>query len=213
MRRVSALSSSPPGDWTDFRGPGRRGEARGLKIATDWESHPPKQVWRQRIGPAWSSMLVIGGRLFTQEQRGESETAVCLDAGTGREIWAHEIKARFFDGQAGAGPRSSPAFFQGRLYTLGGSGILSCLDAMPGHLYWSRDIVQDAKAPLPMWGFSSTPLVVDGLVIVYAGGKEDKGLFAYRDKRANPAGRLQPGPLVTARRKSRRCTAGGKCSF
>ena len=167
----------------------------GVAIATDWESHPPKQVWRQRIGPAWSSMLVIGGRLFTQEQRGESEAVVCLDAGTGREIWAHEYKARFSDGQAGAGPRSSPTFSQGRIYTLGGSGILSCLDAMSGHLYWSRDIVQDAKAPMPMWGFSSTPLVVDGMVVVYAGGKEDKGLLAYREQTGEPGWSVAAGPV------------------
>jgi outer membrane protein assembly factor BamB len=61
-----------PGDWTEFRGTDRRGEVHGLKIATDWESHPPKQVWRHRIGPAWSSMLVIGDRLITQEQRGDN---------------------------------------------------------------------------------------------------------------------------------------------
>ena len=81
-----------PGDWTEFRGPDRRGEVRGLKIATDWESHPPKQLWRQRIGPAWSSMLIIGNRLFTQEQRGDSEVVVCLDAATGHEIWAINTK-------------------------------------------------------------------------------------------------------------------------
>ena len=184
-----------PGDWTEFRGPGRRAEAHGLKIATDWESHPPKQLWRQRIGPAWSSMLIIGDRLFTQEQRGETEVVLCLDAATGHEVWTHPYKARFFDGQAGAGPRSSPTFSEGRIYTLGASGVLNCLEAASGQPCWSRDIVADSKAPLPMWGFSSSPLVVDGRVIVYAGGPGDKGLVAYRDKTGEPAWSVATGPV------------------
>jgi outer membrane protein assembly factor BamB len=184
-----------PGDWTEFRGPDRRAEVHGLKIATDWESHPPKQLWRQRIGPAWSSMLIIGDRLFTQEQRGESEVVLCLDATTGHEVWSHQYKARFFDGQAGAGPRSSPTFSEGRIYTLGASGVLNCLEAANGQTCWSRDIVADSKAPLPMWGFSSSPLVIDGRVIVYAGGPGEKGLLAYRDKTGEPAWSVATGPV------------------
>jgi outer membrane protein assembly factor BamB len=184
-----------PGDWAEFRGTNRRGEVHGMKIATDWESHPPKQVWRQRIGPAWSSMLILGDRLITQEQRGESEAVVCLDAATGREVWAHQYNARFSDGQAGAGPRSSPSFADGRIYTLGGSGVLSCLESGSGKPCWSRDIVADSGAPLPMWGFSSSPLIVDGLVVVYAGGKGDKGLLAYHDKTGQPAWSAATGPV------------------
>ena len=201
-----------PGDWAEFRGTNRRGEVHGMKIATDWESHPPKQVWRQRIGPAWSSMLILGDRLITQEQRGDSEAIVSLDAATGREVWAHQYKARFSDGQAGAGPRSSPSFADGRIYTLGGSGVLSCLESGSGKPCWSRDIVADSGAPLPMWGFSSSPLIVDGLVVVYAGGKGDKGL-PITTRPANRPGRRPQVRSAIVRRKLRPCTASGKCSF
>jgi len=183
------------GDWTEFRGANRRGEVQGLKIATDWDSHPPQQVWRHRIGPAWSSMLVIGDRLFTQEQRGDSETVLCLDAATGREIWAHQDPARWSDGQGGAGPRSSPSFSEGRIYTMGGTGKLNCLEAASGNVCWSRDIVVDTGAAKPMWGFSNTPLVVDGVVVVYAGGKGDKGLLGYRDKTGEAAWSVASGPV------------------
>ena len=47
-----------------------------VRIAADWNYNPPKQLWRQRVGPAWSSVIVIGDRLFTQEQRGDVETVV-----------------------------------------------------------------------------------------------------------------------------------------
>ncbi|HQU42075.1 MAG TPA: hypothetical protein PK867_04650, partial [Pirellulales bacterium] len=114
------------GDWTAFRGPLRNGEARGLEIASDWNKTAPQLVWRQRIGPAWSSMLVIGGRLFTQEQVGDEEAVLCLDAATGERLWTHTDKTRFWDGQSGAGPRGTPEFAGGAVYTQGGTGILNC---------------------------------------------------------------------------------------
>ena len=169
-----------PGDWPVYRGPQRNGEVRGLEIPTDWNAAPPQLVWKQRIGPAWSSMLVIDGRLFTQEQVGEAEAVACLDAATGRRIWSHEDQARFWDSQSGAGPRATPAFDGGRIYAQGATGILNCLDAATGELKWSRDIIKDSSAPLPMWGFSSTPLVSNGLAIVFTGGQGGKGLLAYR---------------------------------
>src|SRR5262249_53492140 len=108
-----------PGDWTEFRGMLRDGVVRGEKIATDWKAKTPPALWRHPIGPAWSSVCVIDGRLFTQEQRGEMEAVVCYDAATGKELWAHEDDARFWESVSGAGPRSTPTFAVGRLYTLG----------------------------------------------------------------------------------------------
>jgi outer membrane protein assembly factor BamB len=155
----------------------------GATIATYWKATPPKLIWKQRIGPAWSSFVVLGNRLFTQEQRGEDEAVVCLDAASGKEQWVHlDKQARFSDGQAGAGPRSSPVFDKGRIYSMGATGTVNCLDAVTGRSIWSRDALADSGAAKPMWGFSSSPLVTSDVVMVYAGGKGDKGLLAYRTK-------------------------------
>jgi len=174
-----------PGDWPEFRGQNRNNQVPGLKVATDWQQQPPKQLWRHRVGPAWSSMIVVHGKLFTQEQRGEQECVVCYHAATGDEIWAHEDAARFEEPLSSAGPRGTPTFAVGRIYSLGATGILNCLDAATGRPIWSHDIVADAEAdpkPAPFtarqWGYSNSPL--DDLVIVFAGGDHGKGLLAYR---------------------------------
>jgi outer membrane protein assembly factor BamB len=171
--------SVSPGDWTEFRGTDREGVIRGVTIATDWDRNPPRLLWRQKVGPAWSSVIVVGGRLFTQEQRGQKETVVCYDALTGTELWAHEDDARFWEPVSEAGPRATPTFAEGRLYTLGGTGILNCLDPATGNAHWTRNIAQEAGAKVPLWGFSSSPLVTDGLVVVFAGGEGGKQLLAY----------------------------------
>lgn len=182
-----SLVSVQTGDWPGFRGPERDGVVRGAAIATNWKTHPPKQLWRQRVGPGWSSMAVVNDRLYTQEQRGQFEAVVCLDAATGRELWAHQDEVRFRESVAGAGPRATPTFADGRLYTLGATGILNCLDAASGERRWQRDMAADAGAKPPQWGFASSPLVEQGLVVVFAGGEGDKGLLAYRADSGEPA--------------------------
>ncbi|HKB04136.1 MAG TPA: PQQ-binding-like beta-propeller repeat protein [Gemmataceae bacterium] len=174
-----------PGDWTEFRGPDRDGVIRGAAIATDWAKTPPRLVWRHRVGPGWSSVIVVDGRLFTQEQHGDREAVVCYDAATGQEVWSHEDPGRFWESVSGAGPRATPTFVDGRLYTFGATGILNCLDAATGKPHWSRDVAAEAGAKPPMWGFSGSPLVADGLVIVYAGG-DGKDLLAYRAATGEP---------------------------
>jgi outer membrane protein assembly factor BamB len=165
-------------DWPGFRGAERDGILHGVALDRDWAMHPPKELWRRRVGPGWSSFCVIRDYAFTQEQRGEQEAVTCFEIATGREVWVHEDQARFEEVVAGAGPRSTPTFEGGKLYTLGGSGKLNCLDAVTGKTIWSRDMAADAGAKPPQWGFACSPLVTQGTVIVFAGG-EGKAALAY----------------------------------
>ena len=97
---------------------------------------------------------------------------VCYDAGTGAEVWAHEDSGassrRWAEPVRGPRPRSTGA----SIYAQGAAGKLNCLDAATGRVIWSRDIREDSGAKLPMWGFSASPLVVQGIVTVFAGGHE-----------------------------------------
>jgi outer membrane protein assembly factor BamB len=190
-RAASRELVSRPSDWPGYRGFARDGAVTGVKIETDWDQNPPKQLWKQRVGPAWSSMAVVGDRLFTQEQRGRAEAVVCLDANTGHEVWSHEDTVRFEESVSGAGPRATPAFAGGRIYAQGATGILNCLDANTGERKWSTNIAEDAGAKLPQWGFTASPLVVGQLVIAYAGGK--KGLLAYDVDTGKPAWDVSTG--------------------
>jgi outer membrane protein assembly factor BamB len=186
-RAPQAPLSLATGDWPAFRGPDREGVIPGIRIATDWNAAPPRRLWHRRVGPAWSSVIVIGDRLFTQEQRGEEEAVVCYEASTGNEVWAHADPVRFWEAVSGAGPRATPTFAAGRLFTLGATGILNCLDAATGERLWSHDVAAEAPAKPPMWGYSSSPLVVEDKVIAFAGGDGSRNLLAYRTDSGEPA--------------------------
>jgi outer membrane protein assembly factor BamB len=156
--------------WPGFRGSHRDGVVSGVRIRTDWGAAPPVALWRRPIGPGWSSFAVAGDILYTQEQRGDEEIVSAYRVSTGEPVWMHKDAARFYETNGGAGPRATPTIDGGRVYSLGGTGILNALDAMSGRVVWSRDAAAATGAPVPTWGFSGSPIVADGLVIVALGG-------------------------------------------
>jgi len=167
------------GDWPEFRGPNRDGRLTGVRIGTDWSAHPPREVWRHRVGPGWSSFAVVGHRLYTQEQRDQAEAVVCYDTETRNELWVHEDEDRFKETVSGVGPRATPTFHDSKIYALGARGRLNCLDAATGRVLWGRDAAKDSGAAVPQWGFASSPLVLQGVVTVFTGGPDDKSVSGY----------------------------------
>ena len=169
--RSGPAAVQPGADWPGFRGPERDGIRRGVRIETNWSASPPVELWRRPVGPGWSSFAVQGGRLYTQEQRGDDEIVACYDAATGAPLWTHRDPARFFESNGGAGPRGTPALRDGRAYALGATGILNALDAADGSVVWSRNAASDIGASVPTWGFSSSPLVIGDDVVVAVSGR------------------------------------------
>lgn len=169
----------PAPEWSEFRGPNRDGIQPGVAIAEDWEKKPLRELWRIPVGPAWSSFSVAGDLIYTQEQRDDKEAIVCFDANTGDTVWSHEYDSRFWEVIGGPGPRATPTLVGKRLYAMGANGLLTCLNRFTGEEIWQTDIRQEANRKPPTWGFASSPLVTHGVVIVHAGGKEDKGVLAY----------------------------------
>ena len=178
--RSLALPGSPANDYPQFRGPNRNGAVPQLKLARDWRMHPPERLWLKPVGPGWSGFAVARDRAITQEQRGEQETVNCYDLLSGAPLWSYAYAARFQSSLAGEGPRATPTIARKRVYALGSTGILNCLDLETGKPVWSKDVVQDNQGKVNQWGMSGSPLLVDDLVVVSAGGPNNRSLVAYR---------------------------------
>jgi outer membrane protein assembly factor BamB len=169
-------------DWPGFRGLERNAVAAASRIETDWLASPPVEQWRRPIGPGWSSFAVDGDLVYTQEQRGDQEVVAAYRASTGEPVWGHADETRFWESNAGAGPRATPTLAGGRAYTFGATGIVNALDALDGAVVWSRDAGADTGREIPGWGFSGSPLVVGDVVIVAAAGS----LVAYDRATGDP---------------------------
>jgi outer membrane protein assembly factor BamB len=179
---VPAMPVRSSADWPGFRGRERNGVVRGVRVETDWSKVPPVKLWGRPVGPGWSSFAVDGDLIYTQEQRGEHEVVSCYRLTTGEPVWRHRDPVRFYESNGGAGPRGTPMVHNGRVYTHGATSIVNALDAGTGAVVWSRNAATDTGAPIPGWGFTSSPLIVDNTVVVAASGR----LVAYDMASGNP---------------------------
>ena len=179
----AAGSGLPPlaglADYPQFLGPDRNATVAGVRLAQDWQVHPPREAWRRPVGAGYSAFSVSGRRAITQEQRGEQETVVCYDISTGEVLWSHADNARYESTIGGVGPRATPAIVDGRVYSFGATGLLNCLDLRTGERLWGRNAVEDAGAKINSWGMSGSPLVLGRRVVINGGGREGKSLAAY----------------------------------
>jgi outer membrane protein assembly factor BamB len=162
-----------------FLGPTRSGVVAGVRLARDWTARAPKAIWRRDVGAGWSGFAIDRGLAVTQEQRGAREMVVAYDLASGTPLWSHGDAVRYDSVIAGDGPRATPAIAGRYVATLGSTGLLNVLDFRTGRRLWSKDIAADNDAPNPEWGRSGSPLVLDGKVIVSAGGSGGRSLVAY----------------------------------
>lgn len=181
------LATATAEDFPQFLGPDRNNYLAGPQLADDWEATPPKEIWRRKIGAGWSAFSARNGYAVTMEQRGDDEWVTCYEVATGKPVWGHSIPARHENVLGGIGPRSTPTIHNGKVYALGATGIFRCLDGATGELLWKDDLLmrygleQTPAEEIVMWGRASSPLIVDGLVVVPAGGPvgKSKSLIAY----------------------------------
>ncbi len=185
---VATPAAPVPGalDVPQFFGPNRDGVVRGVKLARDWKATPPEELWRQPIGAGWSAFAVVNGRAYTQEQRGEDEAVTCYDLLTGKLLWMHTNRARFFQWQGGEGPRATPTVDRGHVFAYGATGILDCLDATTGQRIWSREVLKENNLANTEWGLSASPLVFDDTVVVSGGATNGPTILAYHCETGAP---------------------------
>ena len=176
---VADLSVTSGHDFPQFLGRNRDATTEVPSFNLDWKTHPPQLVWKKPIGAGWSAFAVVGDYAVTQEQRKKYECVTCYALDSGELVWTQADERRFSKTLSGDGPRSTPTVDDGRVYTLGAFGRLNCLDGRTGELLWTHEVVEENNASLPEWGKSCSPLVVDDLVVVSAGGKAGHSLVAY----------------------------------
>jgi outer membrane protein assembly factor BamB len=169
-----------------FLGPDRNGVLPGPVLETNWTAHPPQILWQQNVGAAWSGFAIVGNICLTQEQRAEDECVVAYDLLSGKQLWLHADKARYATTIAGEGPRATPNVRSNRVFTLGATGVLNCLDLSTGAQIWSRNVLAEDGGEVPDWGFAGSPLLVDELVIVHSGEGAPRTLLAFRADDGEP---------------------------
>jgi outer membrane protein assembly factor BamB len=175
---VALTAQTRSGDWPQWRGPKRDGIAAAFSEPKVWPQ-ALSQKWKVSVGLGYATPLLVGTRLYTFTRIDGNETVQALDAATGKTIWQAAYAAPFRMNPAaarhGEGPKSTPTFADGKLYTLGMTGIVTAFDAATGKRLWQTT----AGAVQPLYHTAQSPLVDRGLVIVHVGGHNQGALTAY----------------------------------
>jgi outer membrane protein assembly factor BamB len=163
-------------DWPQWRGANRDGKATGFVAPEKWPE-TLKEQWKANVGSGDSTPSLVGDKLYAFNRQGDREVNVCLNAGTGKQVWSDKYAAEAVTGvdSGHPGPRSSPTVVGGKVFTLGVSGIVSCLDAATGKVIWRKNDVPG----FPRFHTAMSPLVVDGMCIVQVGGQDNGSIVAY----------------------------------
>ena len=169
-------------DWTQWRGANRDGQVQGFVAPKTW---PEKlmQKWKVPVGIGHSSPVVVGKRVYLHTRQDEREVVLCLDLDSGKTLWQDGYAAAYTMNSAatghGKGPKSTPVVSNGKLYTLGITGILSSYDTATGKLRWRKEFSKRFKETAPDFGTAMSPMVDRGLVIAHVGGSNSGGLIAF----------------------------------
>jgi outer membrane protein assembly factor BamB len=175
---AAALAQNSGGDWPQWRGPNRDGSVTNYP---EPKALPEKltQRWKVDVGSGYATPIVIGNRVFTFSRQEDKEVMRALDAASGKTIWETSYPAPFNMNPAtakhGPGPKSTPTYSDGRLFTLGISGIVTAFDAQSGKILWQKP----RGATEPLYHTSQSALVDRGVVILHVGGDKEGALTAF----------------------------------
>lgn len=175
---VSLSGQTGAADWPQWRGPNRDGVIASFNEPKAWPEQLTRK-WKVDVGLGYASPVLVGNRLYVYSRQGDNEVLQALDADTGKPIWQGSYAAPFTMNPAAArhekGPKATPTYAGGKLYTLGMSGIVTAFDAATGKQVWQKP----APPVAPLYHTGMSPVVDRGLTIVHVGGHNQGALTAF----------------------------------
>jgi outer membrane protein assembly factor BamB len=176
----AAFFSAGADEWPQWRGPHRDGVFSAADAPASWPEHLQVR-WKITVGEGHASPILAGGRIFVFTRREGKEIASSIDPASGKVLWQESYPAPFTMHPAavrhGEGPKSTPVFHDGKLFTFGISGMLTCWDGATGAVPWRKEFQYREKWPL--FGTAMSPIVDHGLLIAHVGGNDDGALTAF----------------------------------
>ncbi|MGH9147506.1 MAG: PQQ-binding-like beta-propeller repeat protein [Vicinamibacterales bacterium] len=179
MLALTAVAAAQGPDWSQWRGPNRDGAVASFTEPKPWPEMLT-QKWKVEVGSGYATPLAVGNRIFMFARQGENEVMSAIDAATGKVLWQtmHAVSFEMQKAAArhGPGPKSTPVFANGRLYSIGMTGVVTAYDAASGKQLWQKP----GSTTVPMYTTHSfSPLVERGVVIFHVGGHNEGALTAY----------------------------------
>jgi outer membrane protein assembly factor BamB len=192
-------------DWPQWQGPARNAMSSERGLVQQWPKDGPPLAWRIKgIGTGYSGPSIAAGRIYGISNRGDDEFVWSLSETDGKEFWAVRVASALTEGmpQGKEGTGCTPTVDGERLYVLGQSGDLACLQVNDGKFIWRRNLTNDFAGRIPTWRYNESPLVDGDKVVCTPGGKEATivalnkltGELLWKTEVPEPSGGSSDGP-------------------
>ena len=170
---LTAVAPAVAGDWPQILGPSRNGQAaEDEKLSQQWPAGGPKVEWTYNLGAGYAGPAVVDGKVIVFHRQNDQEVVEAVDARTGKSLWKTPFEANYRGGiDANMGPRCVPLVQDGRVFVFGADGDLHSVELATGKRRWSRSLYEDYRADRGYFGAGSTPIIVDGVLLVNVGGR------------------------------------------
>ncbi len=190
----TAAPANAAAAWNQYRGPDRSGISPDTGLLRAWPEEGPRELWRRSLGEGFAGIAVAGDSFFTLFAVGEDELIGRFRVADGTEVWRRRIGDTFGD-QFGNGPRATPSVAGGLVFAQGAKGKLAAVRAATGELIWEVDLQTPefgfygpqftttefsvGVLQIPLFGYSSSPLVEGDLLIAEAGSGRGRTYVAF----------------------------------
>jgi outer membrane protein assembly factor BamB len=168
---LHAAGPAPDADWSQWRGPKRDGLSPDTGLLKEWPAGGPPLAWKTTgIGTGYASVTVLGDRLYTLGDAGETSNLLAINTTDGKILWTAPVGKTHSDGnKEWTGNRASPATDGKLVIALGAMGELVCVD-VSGKEKWRKDMHGDFNGKVGGWKYSESPLLDGENVVVTPGG-------------------------------------------
>jgi len=199
---AATLAVNANAQWPQWGGPDRNFTVQTEGLADSWPATGPRKLWRRELGDGFSAIICDDNVLYTMYRMDEDESTVALDANTGRTLWEHRNASPFTESmtQYGPGPHSTPLVSRDRLFSVGTNAVMHCFDKRTGKVLWKHDLPEEFGVPVPMFGYASSPIAHNNMVIL-AGDRvreNDRGGYHTGSAEDAKAGIANAGQSVMA---------------
>lgn len=165
-------------DWNQILGPNRNGVANALRSVEGWSTAQPTVHWRFPLGEGYAGPVVVGNQVIVFHRMGTKERVESIDREAGKSMWKQDFDAFYRGGvNRDTGPRCVPLVVDDKVVVFGAASACHAVTLHGGNRLWSRDLAEDYDAPEGYFGAGSSPVHVDGVVVLNVGGKKnDSGM-------------------------------------
>ncbi len=175
-----SLGALHAADWPQFLGPSRNSVYAGTDLAKSWSKEGPPVLWQKSVGQGFSGPAVSRGKLILFHRLENEEIVECLEGTTGKSVWKFGYPTAYRDDFGfDEGPRATPSISNGKVYTHGAEGMITCVDFETGRKLWSVDTRKDFRSAKGFFGIACSPLIEGQAVLLNIGGSDGAGIIGF----------------------------------